>query len=192
MRLPRIRSGLLTHQLDDQFLIYDRRVDRVHLLDPTTASVLVLLQEGGWTAEGIAVEAAERLGTSPAAGFLPLAIEELRVADLLDEASIESVAPIDANRRDMLRKVAMAGATAMLVPVITTLTATNGYSQGTGTAATCSACTQSSQCQGGLTCGTSGACGSNLFAAGTTCSASSECCSNNCKKVEQEFRTCQP
>jgi hypothetical protein len=180
MHVPRVRSGLLTHQLDNQVLVYDRIGDRVHLLDPTSACVLSLLQEGGWTQEGLAIELGERLGVTADTGVLQLAIEELRAAGLLDETSVTITTPIDASRRDMLRKVVMAGAAAMLVPAITTLTATRGYAQTTNSVATCGACTQSSQCPPGGFCGSQGACNSNLQENGGPCTNDASCCSNNC------------
>src|SRR5512141_2771151 len=105
--LPRVRSGLLKHNVDDQELIYDPRADRVHLLDPTTACVLTLLQEGGWTREGVVLEMSTRLGVPANASLVPLAIEELRAADLL-EPSAEKLSPlVDVNRRELLKKVGL-------------------------------------------------------------------------------------
>ena len=68
--LPRIRAGLLRHELDGQVLVYDPRHDRVHLLDPTTGCVLELLQEGGWTAEGVIAEVGARLNIDADSGLV--------------------------------------------------------------------------------------------------------------------------
>ncbi|HYN81414.1 MAG TPA: hypothetical protein VES88_07930 [Gemmatimonadaceae bacterium] len=149
MTLPRIRSGLLRHTLDNQVLIYDSRDDRVHLLDPTTACVLELLEEGGWTSEGITAELAVRLSVAPNEAFLPLALEELRNADLLEPTEASPAALVDVPRRDLIRKLALTGAAAMLVPAIATLSATRAYGQaspGVGTVASCQPCTQDEQC----------------------------------------------
>lgn len=142
--LPRVRPGLLRHRLDEQVLVYDPRDDKVHLLDPTTACVLDLLEEGGWTAERVAGEVARRLEVDPSEELLALSLDELRKADLLDRSTV-SIAPVtDVRRREMLRKVGLAGAAALLIPAITTLTATPAL------AATCLnngvACTVSGQC----------------------------------------------
>ena len=149
MRLPRIRSGLLRHKLDNQVLIYDSRDDRVHLLDPTTACVLELLEEGGWTSEGITAELAVRLGVAANEAFLPLALEELRNADLLEPAESSPPAFVDVPRRELIRKLALTGAAAMLVPAIATLSATRAYAQaspGPGTVGACQPCTADEQC----------------------------------------------
>ena len=183
--LPRARSGLLKHNVDDQELIYDPRADRVHLLDPTTACVLTLLQEGGWTPEGVVVEMSARLGVPANASLLPLAIEELRAADLLEHSADEISPLVDVTRRELLKKVGLAGAAALLIPSIVTFTATPGYAQtsGAGTLATgqpCSA-TPGQQCAPGLYCYPSnpGRCvPQGCISLGGPCTTSSQCCSS--------------
>jgi hypothetical protein len=184
--LPRARSGLLKHNVDDQELIYDPRADRVHLLDPTTACVLTLLQEGGWTPEGVVLEMSTRLGSTANANLLPLAIDELRAADLL-EPSFDEITPlIDVTRRDLLKKVGLAGAAALLIPSIVTFTATPGYAQGSGAAGTlgagaaCSA-TPGQQCAPGLYCYPSnpGNCvPQGCISGGGACTTTTQCCSD--------------
>jgi hypothetical protein len=189
--LPRVRTGLLKHPLDKQVMVYDTRWDQVHLLDPTTACVLELLEEGGWTAEGITAELAARLDIAPNPALLPLAIEQLRQAPLLDEENPASGAFVDVNRRELLRNAAMAGVAALLIPTVATLTATRGYAQGTapnhGVGNTCtgnSECISGNCCNGicintGATCNAAGsvpnggACNftSDCQTAGATCTA---------------------
>lgn len=185
--LPRVRPGLLKHNVDEQELVYDPRADRVHLLDQTTACVLTLLQEDGWTPEGIAAELTSRLGLSASASLLPLAIQELRNADLL-ESLPEPVTPaIDVSRRELLKKVGLTGAAALLVPAIVTFTATPGYAQGTLTGAgtldpgqPCSAI-PGHQCKPGFYCYPSnpGFCApQGCTVPGGTCAVDTTCCSN--------------
>ena len=155
--LPRVRPGLLRHRLDEQILVYDPRDDKVHLLYPTTACVLDLLQEGGWSPERIGGEVARRMNVVPSEELVSLSLDELRKADLLD-ASAEPLAPVtDVARREMLRKVAMVGAAALAIPVITTLTATPAYAACTGLLAAGARCVVGSQCCSGV-CG-GGICG---------------------------------
>jgi len=144
--LPRVRTGLLRHALDDQVLVYDSRDDRVHLLDPTTGCVFALLEEGGWTSEGITIELAARLDVAPSEDFLPLALDQLRKADLLEPAV--APAPLaDVTRREMVRKLALTGAATMMIPAIATLSARRGYAQGTPISSTrCGPCTEDEQC----------------------------------------------
>src|SRR5215210_5237323 len=136
--LPRVRSGLLRHELDGQVLIYDAREDRVHLLDTTTGHVFELLEQGNQSREGIVSELATRMDTMESESLLQLSLDELRKADLLDGPA--AMAPLsDITRRDLLRKVGLAGAAALLVPAIATLTATSAYAQASclGTGAVC-------------------------------------------------------
>lgn len=149
MTLPRIRSGLLRRTLDNQVLIYDSCDDRVHLLDPTTACVLELLEEGRWTSEGIAAELAVRLRVAANEAFLPLALEELRNADLLEPTDASPAALVDVPRGELIRKLALTGAAAMLIPAIATLSATRAYAQaspGVGTVGACDPCSSDEQC----------------------------------------------
>jgi hypothetical protein len=128
--LPRVRAGLLRHQLDGQVLVYDAREDRVHLLDTTTGHVFELLEQGDRSREGIVSELARRMDSPETESLLQLSLDELRKADLLDDAAVSMAALSDITRRDLLRKVGLAGAAAVLIPAIATLTATSAYAQG--------------------------------------------------------------
>jgi hypothetical protein len=152
--LPRVRPGLLRHRLDDQILVYDPREDKVHLLDPTSACVLDLLQEGGWSPERMREEVARRMNVAGSEELIALSLDELRKADLL-ETSAAPVTPVtDLARREMLRKVGLVGAAALAIPLITTLTATPAYAACTG-----------------------------LLTAGQTCSIGTQCCSGICTQA---------
>ncbi|HUQ98875.1 MAG TPA: hypothetical protein VM166_05420 [Gemmatimonadaceae bacterium] len=179
--LPRIRPELRQHKLDDQLLVYDAANERVHLLDPATACVLTLLQEGGWTDEGIRSEAALRLEVEPSDALIPLAIEELRAAGLLAEATLS--APLgDVKRREMLKKLAVGGMAAVLVPAIATLTANSAYAA--TLLADCSPCTKNSDCASGQC--NKGVCivSSGCLAMGALCGPAGDpnclCCSGDC------------
>lgn len=142
--LPRVRPGLLRHRLDEQVLVYDPGDDKVHLLDPTTACVLDLLEEGKWSADRIMEEVARRVNVTPSEALLSLSLDELRKADLLDGRTAPLAPVTDVRRREMLRKLGLAGAAALLIPAITTITATPAY------AASClldnTDCINNSQC----------------------------------------------
>lgn len=148
--LPRVRPGLLRQRLDEQVLVYDPREDKVHLLDPTTACVLDLLEEGGWAQPRMTQEVARRLNVAASEDLVSLSLDELRKADLLDTSSAPVPAVTDLRRREMLRKVGLAGAAALLIPAITTLTASPAYAVGTNCVLEGGACTQGSQCCSGI------------------------------------------
>ena len=145
--LPRVRPGLLRHELDGQVLIYDAREDRVHLLDTTTGHVFELLQEEGKTRESIVSELASRMNSIETDSLFQLSLDELRKADLLEHSLTAMPALSDISGRDLLRKVGLAGAAAVLIPAIATLTATSAYAQ-----ASCLAEGAVCRSAGGLSC----------------------------------------
>ncbi|MDQ3080837.1 MAG: hypothetical protein M3R07_01325 [Gemmatimonadota bacterium] len=180
--LPRVRSGLLRHALDKQVLVYDSHDGLVHLLDPATACVMELLEEGVTDAGEIAEQIAIRLDVPRNEEFLPLALDELRKANMLDLSEAGPLEPlIDVNRREMIRKMALTGAAAMLVPAVATLTASPGYAQGTvPNVGPGGACTSATQCMAAgsnccnRTCQTD-ACAPPTVAACGVCSSSAQC-----------------
>ncbi|MEO7684030.1 MAG: hypothetical protein ABIU86_08850, partial [Gemmatimonadaceae bacterium] len=112
--LPRVRPGLLRHELDGQVLIYDAREDRVHLLDTTTGHVFELLAKGDRSREGIVSELATRMSSLESESLLQLSLEELRKADLLEDGPAAMPPMSDISRRDLLRKVGLVGAAALV------------------------------------------------------------------------------
>ena len=161
--VPGVRPGLLRHKLDGQVLVYDTKGDKVHLLDPTTACVLDLLEEGGRTADAIVDEMSRRIAVAKEQGLYTLSVEELRKADLLDDKVAHVPALPDVTRRDLLRKMAFTGAAALLIPAISTLAATPAYAQG------------------------------SCMDVGSPCQSNNNCCSNRCGTPAQgPDKTCQP
>lgn len=180
--LPSAKAGFLRHDLDGQVLVYDSKDNRVHLLDPTTGCVLELLEQGGWTREGIIWELSSRFGFDKDPAFLELALEALRDAELLVPSPV-APEPIDVGRREVLRKVALAGAAAFMIPAVITLTPQTGLAQSAaGNLGQCAACTSNAQCASN-NCGSDTvrrACGSARTANGGTCNGGGNCCSTVC------------
>ena len=187
--LPRVTTGLRHHRLDNQVLVYDSLRERVHLLDPTTACVLELLEEGGWTREGIAAELSARLELPSSDALLPLALDELRNSDLLEDGAPEPGALIDTTRRELLKKIAVGGVATLLVPAIATLSASSAYAA--TLAALCSPCGGANgACAAPYSCA-SGVCvdktnqqpsGGTCITSGssTACTQNCDCCTGNC------------
>ena len=142
--LPSLRADLLAHPLDNQFLVYDQALDRIHLLDVTTARVYRLLNSRETTRSEILDDLAAFADSRSAEALFALSFDELRKAGLLDQPRREQLLA-DVTRRNLLKRLAAAGATALLIPAITTLTATNLSAQGS-----CipigSPCTSNAQC----------------------------------------------
>ena len=166
LNLPTLRSGLRRHILDDQLLVYDTQSDQIHLLNSTTAKVIELVDEGIGRNE--VVKRLDQInGAARGEDLLSLALGDLRSAGLLDTEDAEAPKFHETTRRQMVQRIAAAGA-AILIPAIVTLAPRPAGAQGTqfplGTV-----CTASSQCA-------SGCCASN--SAGT-CS-NGKCSPNTC------------
>jgi hypothetical protein len=163
-------------------LVYDPVNEQVHLLDPTTACVLEILESSESSRSGIVAEVARRLNVIPDESLLALAVEELRGAGLLDD-TVEHAPPLmEVTRREMIRKLALTSAAAALVPAIATITATKGYAQGSITKlANGQSCPLgNNQCQSNLCC--NGFCAStcNVVAGGQCPNGNSQCASGFC------------
>jgi len=143
--LPSLRAGLLVHHLDDQTLVYDPAVDRVHLLDAATARVYKVLSISQPSRKEALAELALITDGQSIEALLALCIEELRKADLLDRSTAVGQAQPDITRRRLLNKIAVAGTTAFLVPAIATLAASAAGGQSTCIPIN-SPCTTAAQC----------------------------------------------
>jgi hypothetical protein len=187
-RLPTVRSGLLSHTLDEQILVYDTTGDRVHLLDPTTALVLDLLRSEGCTYEAVCEEVGVRLQTASGEKVVELAINELHQAGLLDETSEKVPGLLEMNRRDLVRSLAAAGVAAVAIPAIASLTATIAAAQGQSFRGTGQACGGAASCAPGLSC-CGGICQDGLCN-GATCVNDTDCFSGLC--CATTGNTCEP
>lgn len=152
-RLPKVKSGLLTHHLDGQVVAYDTTEDRVHLLDATTGAVLNLLSENVSTPEHLIRELKARTGLAATDDLVSLSIDELRKSELLQADTV--LTPMsEMSRRDAARRIAAAGVAAMLVPAVLSFTPSAASAQ--------SACT------------------GNSLPLGCPCNGNGNCASGNC------------
>jgi hypothetical protein len=146
--------------LDDQLLVYDTQTDQIHLLNSTTAKVLELVEEGIGSDE-VVKRLDEINGGSQGADLLSLALGELRSAGLLETKNVEVPKIHETTRRQMVQRIAAAGAV-ILVPAIITLAPQSAAAQGSQLA-NGSACTASGQCASGCCASNSaGACTNHL------------------------------
>lgn len=181
----RLKSGLLKHTLEDEMVVYDPADDRVHLIDQTTAVVFDLIEEKKFTANAAADAMTLKFGADVNGDHNPSALVDLALEQLRDAGLLTFGAPAaGVDRREMIKKVALTGAAALLVPAVATLTATRGYAQATGSVPHCGACTSSIQCAvPGESCRTNSngsACGNPGAPNGANCSNNGLCCSNHC------------
>ena len=122
------QDNLLTQDVGDELVVYDQTRHRVHRLNQTAASVWRQC-DGRTTIADMAMvlpqhEASEEV--------VWLALEKLGKAHLL-ESSVESPAEVrDQSRRDWMKRMAFAGGAALLLPVVTSMSAPTPAMANTG------------------------------------------------------------
>lgn len=109
---PKAReSHLLVHPVEDEMVVYDRKLKRAHRLNEAAAKVWSLLD-------------GER-SVSEIAGDLEVdeSVVALAVDDLANAQLLESSEPLSVSRRTALRRVASAAAVGFLLPAVTSIAA---------------------------------------------------------------------
>jgi hypothetical protein len=161
------KDGLVVQELQGETLVYDVRRDRAHCLNRVAS--LVWHRSDGRTSVGDMARLLEReLGTPVDEQVVSLALERLGKAHLLRERISAPTGPAAHSRREIIRKLSLAGGVALLLPVVDSIVAPTPASAATcpsscvgktnGTL--CGGCTGTKCCQGGL-CVTSSGCGGN-------------------------------
>ncbi|MBB6147448.1 hypothetical protein HNQ77_005446 [Silvibacterium bohemicum] len=123
MNNPRaIRDNIFTESLANETILYDKANHRAHSLNKTVAMVWEAA-DGDKSIDEIAGILHDRLGIPKDRSVVLLALEELETAGLIE-------APIDVNRiaehtsrREVIRKLGLAGASAALVPFVVSVVA---------------------------------------------------------------------
>jgi hypothetical protein len=149
MSVFNVKPGLLSHSLEQQTLVYDPASEQIHLLDPVSARVLKLLQDG-IVEESDLIDHLREMTVEGTTELLSLALHELSEAGLLVGEKAGST--VSQTRREMIRKLATAGAAAVLVPAITTVAARPVYAQASCIAKNDGPCFSNTVCCPGLTC----------------------------------------
>jgi hypothetical protein len=162
--LPSLRPGLRHHNLDDQLLVYDQENDQIHLLNSTTAKVVHLIDQG-LTSDELVCRLDQIDPGLTGNDALALAMHELRSARLLESNEFDVPKIHESTRRQMMQRIAAAGA-AILIPAIITL-------------APKSAGAQASQLPDGSFCTASGQCASGCCASNSAGSCDNSHCSPN-------------
>jgi hypothetical protein len=120
---PKARDeDLVVERVDDELLIYDLERDKAHCLNETAALVFTHC-DGERSAGELAAHLSEQSGEPVDEDVVRAALVRLSDARLLDEP-VPSAANGEWSRRQMLRKVGVAGATAGLgLPVVKSIVA---------------------------------------------------------------------
>ncbi len=125
--LPQARlDGLIVNKVDEETLVYDRKSNRAHCLNPT-ASLVWRRCDGQTTAEEMAERLQEQLGVPVNEDVVWLAVKQLDRFHLLEPGRQMTFAP-SVSRRTLMLKYAPAALALPLIMSITTPTAAQGGS----------------------------------------------------------------
>jgi hypothetical protein len=160
------QDDLVVQEVQDETLVYDMRRHRAYCLN-RVASVVWRHCDGRTSAAEIAPRLRSELHVSADKQVVSLALEQLGRAHLLRARVHSAPGSNSYSRRELIRKVGLAGGAALLLPMVTSIVAPTPAS-----AASCASscvgkpngtlcgggCDGSMCCQNGL-CVTSGSCG---------------------------------
>ena len=110
------RKDTIVRRLGDEFLVYDRKTNKAHCLNPMAAEVWMLC-DGKTTVAEIARKVDETAKSSVDEAVLELALSKLQEAGLIEQDS-SGFEPMIPSRRVALRKMATA---ALALPLVTTI-----------------------------------------------------------------------
>jgi hypothetical protein len=121
--LPRARTeNVLTDQLDDELLVYDRERNAAHRLNRTAAIVWRQLDGARDMAAMVAV-LREQVGDVADEDLVAVALDDLAQAGLLEDAPQRAPQDRRLSRRRFIRRVGTVGAAALALPVVSSIVA---------------------------------------------------------------------
>lgn len=116
------RSDIFTESVAAETILYDKANHRAHNLNRTVALVWESA-DGQRTIDDIAAILHRELGIPPDRGIVLLALQELAGAGLLEEPVSVEAGPELLSRRQVARKLALAGASLAMLPVVASVLA---------------------------------------------------------------------
>lgn len=161
------QDDLVVQEVQDETLVYDMRSHRAYCLN-RVASVVWRHCNGRTSTAEIASRLRSELHVSADTQVVSLALEQLGRAHLFRARVHSAPASTPYSRRELIRKVGLAGGVALLLPMVTSIVAPTPASAascvssclGKPNGTLCGACSGSQCCQGGV-CKTSSNCGGN-------------------------------
>ncbi len=122
--LPKARNGsqILTRELDGEFIVYDKRRHRAHCLNPTVAALWQLC-DGQTSISDLTAAQSRSFGLAEEERVTHLGLRQLARARLLEEHRMYLEISNGLTRRAIGRHLSLAGATAALLPLVTTIIA---------------------------------------------------------------------
>ncbi|HEX4006741.1 MAG TPA: PqqD family protein [Acidobacteriaceae bacterium] len=116
------RKDIVTETLAAETIVYDQANHRAHSLNRTVALVWASA-DGKKSVEEIAGILHRETGIPEDRNVVLLALEELSTAGLLETPATQGAGPALMTRRQLARRLAMAGATAAALPLVATVLA---------------------------------------------------------------------
>jgi hypothetical protein len=145
---PRARhTDLVAEPVDDELVVYDRARDRAHRLN-RSAALVWRHADGQRTVADLAALLREALDPHADEDLVWVALDRLSAAHLLDPPLARSADEARRSRRAFIRKVGLLGTVALLLPVVTTITAPTPADAQTCNCVSCCNC----QSCGSVTC----------------------------------------
>jgi hypothetical protein len=115
---PRARQNdILVEQVGDETIVYDGERHEAHSLN-RSASIVWQHSDGEHSVPQLAEVLGTEMGIEPDDSLVEYALDRLANAHLLEGAAIESV-----SRRDAVRRLTLAGAAAVALPVVLSMVA---------------------------------------------------------------------
>ena len=119
---PRAKTGLLSEPLDDELIVYDQGRDRGHCLNRTAAMVW-RLADGERSIADIAAILRSDLDAAADENLVWHTLDQLNAVELLEAPMARSTDDMRASRRRFVSKVGVVGVAALLLPIVTSVTA---------------------------------------------------------------------
>jgi hypothetical protein len=116
------RNGVLSEQVDDEILVYDREADRAHCLN-RTAALVWRHADGERTIADLAAILRDQLDPVADENLVWHALDRLNESALLEEPQPRSPEEMRAARRQFISKVGLVGIATLLLPIVTSMAA---------------------------------------------------------------------
>lgn len=108
------RNDLIVEKLGDETIIYDEQRQMAHSLN-RSATIVWQNSDGKHSLAELARLVGDELGVEPNDSIVEYALEKLASANLLNDGSV--------SRRDAVRRLTLAGAAALAIPVVLSVAA---------------------------------------------------------------------
>ena len=110
-------EGLMTEELDGEFLVYNPATQEAHALNPSAATVFELC-DGNTSASTMVEEVARRTGLPADPEIVDLALAELQEAHLVVN---EDAQPQGITRRAVIRRLGLTAIATAALPIVETM-----------------------------------------------------------------------